>query len=440
MTPKTDVSSMRPKALQKLFAAAAGAFLGLAMVKFGNPAILDSLVTPPEDVWQLLFMAWPLRWGYGFLAAVTALGLLLWRFRWPTPKWPVVLPLIWFGCQLLSAAGTADARLSAPTLLYFTALVTGFYLSLFALAGVSDLRPFWAGLVAGFLVMAWTGFEQHFGGLESTRRYIYAQPGWENLDPEHLKRIASDRIFGTLLYPNSLAGVVLLLLPAVGVAVWQITNPLPRVARLVLTGLAAYLGLACLYWSGSKAGWLIALFLVLTGLMHVRFDRRTKLAIVGTLIVLGLTGFFVRYADYFARGATSVSARFGYWNAAWITFTRQPLLGSGPGTFAVKYREIKPPEAEMTRLVHNDYLQQASDSGLPGAAVYLGFIATSLVALHRGSRRDPLRFGVWIGLLGWALQSLVEFGLYIPAIGWTAFWLLGWLWGTNGMDKSARNP
>jgi len=44
---------------------------------------------------------------------------------------------------------------------------------------------------------------------------------------------------------------------------------------------------------------------------------------------------------------------------------------------------------------------------------------------------DWTTFGVWVGVLGWALQGLVEFGLYIPALAWPAFALLGWLLGRN---------
>ncbi|MDB6023564.1 MAG: O-antigen polymerase, partial [Pedosphaera sp.] len=38
---------------------------------------------------------------------------------------------------------------------------------------------------------------------------------------------------------------------------------------------------------------------------------------------------------------------------------------------------------------------------------------------------------VWLGVLGWALQSFVEFGLYIPALAWPAFGFMGWLLGAN---------
>jgi hypothetical protein len=41
--------------------------------------------------------------------------------------------------------------------------------------------------------------------------------------------------------------------------------------------------------------------------------------------------------------------------------------------------------------------------------------------------RDWEAFAVWLGMLGWALQGFVEFGLYIPALAWPAFVMLGWL-------------
>jgi hypothetical protein len=38
-------------------------------------------------------------------------------------------------------------------------------------------------------------------------------------------------------------------------------------------------------------------------------------------------------------------------------------------------------------------------------------------------------FAIWLGLLGWSLQCLFEFSLYIPALGWAAFAFFGLLFG-----------
>ena len=51
-----------------------------------------------------------------------------------------------------------------------------------------------------------------------------------------------------------------------------------------------------------------------------------------------------------------------------------------------------------------------------------------------------LRFAVWLGVLGWCLQGLVDFGLYIPASAWSAFTLLGWLMGTAQITSTGSRP
>jgi hypothetical protein len=88
----------------------------------------------------------------------------------------------------------------------------------------------------------------------------------------------------------------------------------------------------------------------------------------------------------------------------------------------------------MAKLTHNDYLEQASDSGLPGFILFSTFLIGSVIVLGRRVwvSSSGEEFGIWIGLFGYALQSFVEFGLYIPALSWAAFFLLGWLWGRLG--------
>ena len=91
----------------------------------------------------------------------------------------------------------------------------------------------------------------------------------------------------------------------------------------------------------------------------------------------------------------------------------------------------------MARLVHNDYLEQASDSGVIGFLLFSALIVGSLKFLYRKSHSQLALFFGWLGLLGWALQGFVEFGLYIPALAWPAFLFLGWL---SGVDLKSTRP
>lgn len=418
-----------------VFSGLMGVFLGLALLKFANPPIMEKLVQPPAGFAEWLLSAWPIHVGYWLLALVVVVGFFVAQFRVNIPKWLLALPLVWLGWQLLSAAQSVDAELTRPTLKHFAACVVCFHLGVFSLGRDKSGRALWVGIVAALGIVFLVGIEQHFGGLEETRRYFYTYlyPQLETVSPDYLKKISSDRIFSTLFYPNALAGAILLLLPPALVMVWRYFGRLTVASRILLAGLYGGAALGCLYWSGSKGGWLLALTLVLVVLLHLRWSNRAKWLLVGTVCVLGIAGFLIRYAAFFERGATSVGARFDYWRAATQTTAARPLFGTGPGTFSIAYQAVKKPESEMARLTHNDYLQQASDSGWLGCATYSGFIVCLLMWGYARpvGQNEILRFAVWLGLLGWALQGLLEFGLYIPALSWSAFALAGWLLGTR---------
>lgn len=444
--PRSAVTSDRAEAAHAnrgpaaaVFAGSLGALLGLSLLKFGNPVILDRLVEKPGAVAEFLFSPWPVVWGYLLLAVVMVLGVRVARFRTSVPGVILSLPLVWLGWQLLAAIGTVDTQLTQATLPHFAACVACFYLGVFSLRGGGASLAFWMPLIVSLACVLWMGFDQHFGGLEAVRRWVYEQPNWQQLAPDYLRRIQTNRIFATLFYPNALAGVILLLGPAVLVTVGRICARRSNIVRGVVVGWLVYAALACLYWSGSKSAWLIAVLVASLALLHRPLEPRVKRGLIVGLVVLALAGFAFRFSGYFQRGAPSAVARLDYWQAAGRTALAHPWLGTGPGTFAVPYRQLKRPEAEMTRLVHNDYLQQASDSGFVGALAYAAFLGGSLARLRRGCATDPLRFAVWLGLVGWACQSCVEFGLYIPALSWLPFALLGWLWSVEA-GRPAEPP
>lgn len=426
---------------QALFALLAGSWIGLSLLKFGNPVIFDQLIAVPGDAAELIFTPWPLSWGYLILGAVALAGL--WAARpvsWRREHWPIACLGLWVFWNWLSSARSIDPALSGITMAHFLTCAISFLLGWWGLARVRHTLWFWAPLLVFFFGVLFSGFDQHHGGLESMRKAFYEQPDWQSFPKEYLLKMQSNRIFATLVYPNALAGVILFFLPVLVERLWHYSARWPRIARGVALGLYLYLGLACLYWTGSKGGWLIGMFLVGVILLLSSIPRKVKTVLVVAGVVLGLTVFFVRFSPYFQKGATSVSARFIYWKAAVQTAAAHPVLGTGPGTFSAAFRKVKPPEAEMTKLTHNDYLEQASDSGLIGFLAYSGFILGSLWVLYR--QRNVLGWEsalVWVGVLGGAVQGLIEFGLYIPALAWPQFLMIGWLWGVSDRANPVKD-
>ena len=233
----------------------------------------------------------------------------------------------------------------------------------------------------------------------------------------------------------------MLLFPISLVFAFNSTKRLRPVIRALVIALTLFLGDAGFFWTGSKLGWLIAITLGGACLFRLKWPARFKWAALTVVLLVGLGIFTVRFHNYFAAGATSVGARFDYWRAAAQTTFAHPMLGTGPGTFQRPYAKLKSPEAEMARLTHNDYLEQFSGSGILGGIFYIAWILTALAIIGQRVWKSgsPMIFAIFVGLLGWFVQGMGEFGLYVPALAWTAFTLLGCLlgWSGNQIDKAA---
>jgi len=429
-----DTTSLPERAWSEgVLATVTGIWLGLALLKFGNPVIFDDKVPRPESFIQWLIQPWPMALAYATFVPVAIAGLFVWRWNPRLPKWIVGLPLAWFCWQLVAATQTVDVRLTRITLMHFAVCVVCYYLGLFALSRVRDMTALRLGWILAYGIVLAIGLEQHFGGLEETRRWFFAYqlPTLKQApSPEFMRKLASDRIYSTLFYPNTLAGVILLLTP-VAVACLATAVRLTGAVRTVLVGGISLASLACLFWSGSKAGWLIALLVTVVAFLEWPIAKSIKAGILCAVIVAGLAGFAVKYGGYVSRGARSATSRLDYWRVAVRAITQRPLLGSGPGTFEVIHRQLKSPQTEMARLAHNDYLQQGSDAGILGLLGYSTIVVGSVASLYRRRFTSGQNFAVWLGLFGLAVQGMVEFGLFIPALAWPQFLFLGWLWGQD---------
>jgi O-antigen ligase len=253
--------------------------------------------------------------------------------------------------------------------------------------------------------------------------------GIDVINPALLARFAKNRVMGTLVYPNALAGIILLLFPVSLVLAFNNTKTLRPIIRTLAIGMTLALGVLAFFWSGSKFGWLIAMLIGGLCLFRLSWPMKLKILTLIAVAVLGLGIFAIRFHTYFANGATSATARLDYWRAAVQTTVSHPLFGTGPGTFQRPYARLKSPDAEMARLAHNDYLEQFSDSGLPGGILYSLWIVAALVLVGQNlwKSENQIIFAIFLGLLGWFIQGFGEFELFIPALAWTAFILLGCL-------------
>lgn len=254
------------------------------------------------------------------------------------------------------------------------------------------------------------------------------------------------RARGTFVSPNNLALFLAMLLP--------LTLALGGVGQLVRP-------------SGWRSGLpLLAGGLVALGLVATRSRSGAIAAVVGLGVhvallgptpgrrvawVVGLAG-----ALAFAAGGDQLLGRFGrlfdgedthrlaFWAIAWQIFSRFPLLGAGLRTHAVVTPELHA-GPRLLDASHNDYLNLLADCGLVGGALATGAAVAWALAVRRGlaevpaggSRRAMLAACAG-ATAGAAAASLVDFGLQVPGVLWTAAALAGVAAGGDPDARRAR--
>lgn len=460
-----------------------GLCLGLCILKFGDPVILDQKIDAPSSWSEYWSDSWPTHWAnwiFFFLVAIGVAGFLFTAGRGSgtsrsrqqggrpslmgLSKSLIFLPLLWMGWQFVSATQTVDADLTATTLWQYGGCIAAYFVGALLLDTPKRLQFLIPGILAALAVCLICAVRQRIEFPQDTKLLVQSQQagftnlpsrtllemrrdqtivttnGMEIVNPAILARFAKGRVMGTMVYPNALAQIILLLFPVAFVLAVRGTRTLRPIVRAGAIVMSGGLAVAGFFWSGSKFGWLIAMAIGGLYLFRLRWPVRLKIAAFVVVAVLGAGLFSVRFHNYFAKGATSVVARFDYWRAAAQTTVARPLFGTGPGTFQRPYAQLKSPKAEMARLAHNDYLEQFSDSGVPGGIFYCAWLALALGFISRKAWKspEPLEFALFLGLLAWAIQEFGEFGLFIPASAWTAFALMGAMVKTKGL-KNARD-
>ena len=352
---------------RKSYALAFGLFLGLAFWKFGNPVILDHKIIPPVHACRILERR--LADALGQLDFLPLAGRRR-RDSGLRQKLPLAgdkmalaaaVAVVWLaacfrntncGCRFDGGDALAIFRLRG-VLFSRRAVLDSERAAALAVgrrAGGVCVLPHARGGPAAFGISA----KPPDAGGRRTRRLDERTAGnaagnetracpsspptaWMWRIPPSSPKFAKGRVMGTLVYPNALAGTVLLLLPVALTLAFGAKKLRPAI-RAVVIALTCFLGGAGFFWTGSKLGWLIAMALGGLYLFRLNWPAKFKIAALAAVVILGLGIFAVRFHNYFAAGATSAGARLDYWRAAVQTTAKNPLAGTGPGTFPAALR------------------------------------------------------------------------------------------------------
>ncbi|QYO66909.1 O-antigen ligase family protein [Leptolyngbya sp. 7M] len=191
--------------------------------------------------------------------------------------------------------------------------------------------------------------------------------------------------------------------------------------RLLYLTAIALMG-ASILLSGSRGGLVafvaMAIFLVF---LTARGSGRKKLLLRAAMVILLFVA--VVFGAIFVGGDTSLTriadtsvskdittGRFDIWDVTLKMIAADLPFGAGLGAYGVAYTRFDQGSGlERVEQAHNDYLQVASDAGIPGVIIGLAFLYFIFIAGRRAvAAENLLRRGLGIGALAGVFAMLVH--------------------------------
>ena len=310
------------------------------------------------------------------------------------------------------------------------------------------------------------------GAFEALYGLIQYLTGWQQIFA-YVKKYYLEEATGTYINRNHFAGFLEMILPFVIVLALRWTYLLSKntsgragtfrklVSRTELVSVVFWLFLAivilaALVLSRSRMGIISALvslvaILALAGTSTVGPRARAAVAAVSFIGVLGLVVWIgsdpvmSRFETLGQEYNLSGQSRVSIWHDTLSLIRQHPFLGTGLGSFFVAYTSVQ--TAFLNLLVehaHCDYLEVATELGLPGAILVFGSIFWVLAQSARRYGKLEERFDkavslACIGSIGAILvHSLADFNLYIPANALLFTMILAMAWSSAHPESRPR--
>jgi O-antigen ligase len=374
-------------------------------------------------------------WGWGTLMVLSLLTLILWaggcahrgvlKICWSPLYWPFLAFLLLAVIQLLAGWNADHVATREAVLKIVTNLIFFFLAGQLLNAQPENGRTLdWLGLIATLLAFALCilGLAQMFWGVGP--RVIYWKipvAGWP---------------FGPYVNHNNYAGLMEMLLPIS--AAYILSRSLHPILRFFLwSGMT--LVIVSIWISGSRGAAVVLLIegLILAGILwryrshHV--SPRSFLALLAVVLVSAVVFSWIVSTGRVAGRAWEVfntnqplEARLGDRFRVGIDTLNMarshPWIGVGVGCFEYVFPQFLtfPTDLHWTH-AHDDVLEAASETGLPGVVLILVAVVLFFPMAFRHLEGRLLHKWGWIqmgaavGAVGLLCHSFVDFNLRIPA-------------------------
>jgi O-antigen ligase len=374
---------------------------------------------------------------------------------WVLPKEFAALPWKWFALLstflvvqafILHARGERAGDPMADFLVYPAA----FALAAAVAAGAAAR----ARLLAALIVL---------GALEALYGLAQELAGWQQILGME-KFVYRSQATGTYVNPNHFSGLLEMILPlALATAAWRWDNTgrhsgktglgEGRAAAVFFAALAMLIAAGILV-SHSRMGLVSATAgaALAAGLWTCRAERpqrrRRAAALAGALMALALLALWIGTqpaVERFRQINQDSASRIDLWRESWPLVRERPLFGAGWGAYPRLYPQVQATQLEFAvEHAHNDYLELATEFGIPGAAL-LVFLAAgvALRALTRRRLQDRAAYqalGAACGIAALGVHSIADFNLRLPANALIFSALLGMAWAAAAPQGIVESP
>ena len=268
--------------------------------------------------------------------------------------------------------------------------------------------------------------------------------GWQRIF-NYVKKYDLEEATGTYINRNHYAGLLEMVLPlALALALYEFGKhnkkqpetlsklrrlaSRPNLQKLTLWLFIASLLFAALIYSRSRMGIISASTSLLMMFAILLLNKKAGLPLCAAFLILSVSlalwigagpivNRFQGVPEEYAR-----NSRLSIWRDTVSLIRQHPWLGTGFGTFPIAYTAVQTTFlGQFVNHAHNDYLELASDLGIPavlGLLVCLVWLLARSVQTSRMAKDHYDRFlalGCAGGIVAILLHSLADFNLYIPA-------------------------
>lgn len=402
-------------------------FLGLIGVVFFRPIVGESFFLAPQLFFEIL---------------IFFISFLLLSYKLINKSESIYISVldkafcifILFMC--ISACFSVNKGSSISSIIYFFSL----YLCFWITANLSENHKIkniiWQASVLGCFLIVLYALYQYFYGFNLMRAFLDKHPELLIQSREFMRRMQSNVVFSTFIYPPMLAGyLTLMFFILLGLSFQSVQRAQKNIFAIFKNQfifLVLFLIIPVILLTKSKAGWLI----LLGGMIAFIALTENKKKVIPRLVICFLCFFICLFIIAHNRQMrlpkidnlfASLGVRLEYWKATGAMISTRPILGFGPGTFGSVYPLFKTKFGEETIMAHNSFLQLIAEGGI---VCFLPFFLFWTMVVFYGYRliranASASLTGIYIGIIAYLVHNFFDFSLYVGQVSVMVFIFMG---------------